>query len=306
MSTIPSWRLKQEFTKTIFYFLPLSFCMENAMKTRNACLTAAVFLAALSAVSGAAQAELVGYWTFNGNANDSSTYTNNGTASNVSYTTDLPTELAGHASQSASFNGSSSDVIVPYTSSLYCNSAVTIAFWMKALNTDQSNNFRRAFSNIAGGAYGFEFQQDIGSTNMQVRIDTNSTDSEGKANGINQCKNIGTAFDGNWHHIAITADSTGTLTTYFDGLGTAQSFLFGTTFGSTANIRFGNSMNEPSDWLKGSMADAAMWNNVLTGNQIAALADGSATPLTIPEPCSFVLLSAAFAGLLAYAWRKQK
>ncbi len=272
------------------------------MKTRNACFTAAVFLAALSAVSGAAQAELVGYWTFNGNANDSSTYANNGTASNIAYTSDLPSEITGHASQSASFNGSSSDVIVPYSSSLYCNNAVTIAFWMKALNTDQTGQYRRVFSNVAANALGIEFQEDTGSTNMQVRIDTATSPNT----GFNQCKSTGTAFDGSWHHIAITANSSGTVNTYFDGIETTQSFIYNSGFGSTANLRFGNSMNESGDWLKGSLADAAMWNSVLSGSEIAALADGSATPLTIPEPSSVALLSAALAGLLAYAWRKQK
>ncbi len=276
---------------------------------------AATSLIIVLLIASTAQAELVGYWSFNGNANDSSSYGNNGTASNVAYTSDVPSYIAG--TQSAYFNGSSSDVGVPVgstSSPLYCNENITIAFWMKALNTEQSGSYRRTFSNLAGSSIGMEFQQNDAATGMSLRIDTDagtSTDGDGKVTylGSNQCRNIGDALDGNWHHIAITADSTGTLKTYFDGNESIQYFLYGNGFGSTTDLRFGNSRNEPNDWLTGSMADAAMWNNVLSGSQIASLADGSATPLTvssIPEPSSIALLTAALAGLLAYAWRKRK
>jgi hypothetical protein len=39
----------------------------------------------------------------------------------------------------------------------------------------------------------------------------------------------------------------------------------------------------------GLIDDVAIWNEALTGEQIAALHSGAATPLTIPEPSTLVL-----------------
>jgi trimeric autotransporter adhesin len=271
---------------------------ELTMLRRNFALVA--IIVATSWAACGAKAELIGYWSLDGNTNDASSYANNGTGSNVTYTSDVPTAIAGHVSSSAYFNGTSSKVAVGYTSSLYVNSAVTIAFWVKAKSTDQTVTYGRAFSN--NSSKGFEFQENNAATDIQLRIDTATS-----GTGFNQGFSIGNAFDGSWHFVAITADSTGVLTTYFDGVATTHTFIYNSGFGSTSSLFFGSS-TASNRWIKGSISDMAMWNTVLTSDQLTSLYNGTATPLTaaVPEPATTVMALTGIAGLLAFAWRKRK
>ena len=158
-------------------------------------------------------ATLAGYWSFNGTTIDASGNRNHGQGVETDYVNDVPRVLADRAARSIIFNGTSSKVSVPFSPSLHINDAVTIAFWMKADAAQQTGVYRRVFSNLASGGRGMEIQQDATTSGLSIRLDTgDSMDS-----GFNQCTGIGTAFDGVWHHVAVTADSAGNITTYFDG-----------------------------------------------------------------------------------------
>jgi len=220
---------------------------------------------------------LAAYWSFNGTTSDASGNKNNGSAVEINYLNDVPHALANRSAQSAAFNGERSNVHVPFSPSLHINDAMTIAFWMKADAAKQTGPYRRICSNLASNCRGWEIQQTDSSSMLSIRIDTGDAEQA----SLNQCRTIGLAFDGLWHHVAIAADSSGDIVTYFDGIPTTQSFVYGSGFGSMANLLFGNSMNEPSDWLKGCLADAAIWRGTLTDDQIAALANGKATPLDV-------------------------
>lgn len=220
---------------------------------------------------------LVGYWSFSGTADDQSGSGNHGICTDTTYSADVPSQIANHVRQSIGFNGTSSDVIVPVrstSSSLYIDDAVTISLWMKATNTEQAGFFRRIFSNIGSDNHGFELQQMNTTAALEARIVTS-----GRAN---QCHVIGkTAFNGTWHHIAIVADSTGTLSTYYDGIKTMYSFHYGDGFNSSDNLCFGNGVANNNKWYKGLLSDAAIWHGMLTDAQIAGLASGALTPLTV-------------------------
>ena len=54
-----------------------------------------------------------------------------------------------------------------------------------------------------------------------------------------------------------------------------------------------------TNFFKGAIDDFAIWKGeALTAAQIASLADGSRTPLSVPEPGAIALLISALAGLL--------
>ena len=69
---------------------------------------------------------LLGWWPFNGNANDESGNGNNGTNNGATLTTDRN----GVANQAYSFDGVNDFIEIPY-SSLYVNEQLTISYWKK-------------------------------------------------------------------------------------------------------------------------------------------------------------------------------
>jgi hypothetical protein len=71
--------------------------------------------------------QLVVYYPFDGNANDSSGFNNNGTVHGAT----LVSDRKGNPNSAYSFNGSSSYILVPNSSSLNFQQSTTINFWMK-------------------------------------------------------------------------------------------------------------------------------------------------------------------------------
>jgi hypothetical protein len=82
---------------------------------------------------------LVGYWPFNGNANDLSVNANNGTVNGATLTTDRN----GNANSAYSFNGSSG-ISIPHSTSLNIASSSTFSFWLKY--NSLSNCFNLVFN----------------------------------------------------------------------------------------------------------------------------------------------------------------
>lgn len=68
---------------------------------------------------------LVGYWPFNGNANDLSANGNNGTVSGATLTTDR----FGNANSAYYFNGTSAYITVPNSTSLNPQNAISLCAW---------------------------------------------------------------------------------------------------------------------------------------------------------------------------------
>ena len=118
--------------------------------------------------------------------------------------------------------------------------------------------------------------------------------------------------DGDWHHVAMTVkdlgQASGLATLYIDGVNVAATDISALPAIFTDGP-FVMGMEDGGIWgfdnfLNGSLDDMAVWNEALPPSWIAGLADGTYTPLTVPEPASVVMLGLASL-LLAYAWRKR-
>ncbi|WP_353089263.1 LamG-like jellyroll fold domain-containing protein [Flavobacterium sp.] len=132
---------------------------------------------------------LVGYWPFNGNANDESGNGNNGTNNGATITTDR----FGNANSAYNFNGSSK-INVPHSNTLNVGNEMTISVWFKqntmentinyilqkgsgggCINTGYSLNIDYNFGNIPNGQKLLSYGQNGNCANIGSDIQLNSS-----------------------------------------------------------------------------------------------------------------------------------
>ena len=107
---------------------------------------------------------------------------------------------------------------------------------------------------------------------------------------LNHGHSPGTAFDGNWHHIAFLGGTDGMLDLYIDG-------TFDTTFDYTNVPAFTPNTTSIGGVLRdsdccnflGRIDDVAMWDNDLSPAEIGLLSTGT-SPASIPEPSTGILV----------------
>jgi hypothetical protein len=163
-----------------------------------------------------------------------------------------------------SFNGSSDFITLGITQTTAFARPISFSCW--ALLNSGAGSFPLIIGFTAGGSFTF-FGINIGSSSgLNVFY-----------SGVDQTNN-GSAFSTNvWHNCVFTDDGA-TVTVYQDGSSVGTGGSIGTITNS-ANVVIGNNAQGNSFW-KGSIADAAFWNVVLTAAEIRALSNG-ARPFTI-------------------------
>ena len=115
-------------------------------------LTSLTLLTQTSALAQVPSTGLVGYWPFNGNANDESGNGNNGTVNGATLTTDR----LGNANSAYSFNGTTQEIVVPNSPSLNFETAnaFTISYWVSVTNigVDWENESFALIKQTSGGS----------------------------------------------------------------------------------------------------------------------------------------------------------
>ena len=240
-----------------------------------------------------ANASLVGFYSFNGNVNDTSGNNNNGVISGT------PTFVSGapFGGQAISFDGvTNSFVTVPINVSVAASPQVTFGAWVNASTlTATSATIRGVISN------------DDGDFDRTIDVDTRN-------GGLLWSVFIGGSVKGStpvtanqWILIAASYDQS-TQSYLFDVNGT---FVSGTTAfdtnSVTSGLTFGRNPNFDSPF-GGQMADAFVFNQALTQAQLDNIqANGPSAILgttAVPEPASLVLLSAGL--IIAGAIRRKR
>jgi hypothetical protein len=204
---------------------------------------------------------LTSYWPFDSNSNDQ-VGTNNGTATNVTYT-------PGKFGNAATFDGSTSNIALPSNASLQPTGAFTVGFWMK---TTESGNYQRILSswsynpNLAG-----IFIMHSPTTNNLTFLIGNNT--ETVWNQYSYTVNGNTVInDGIFHYVVITFNQN-YRQLYVDGKLDGAGYSFNPVYASTNYVRVGcyNNNGTNINFFSGQIDDLFIINGyALDGNTIAA------------------------------------
>jgi hypothetical protein len=223
---------------------------------------------------------LVGWWPFNGNANDESGNGNNGVVNGATLTTDRN----GKANRAYSFNGNKQNI----TASKLINGSneLTISCWIYL--TDNSNKWG-SFITQNQPVYPFNtvFQGSIKSTS-NTTINTLYY-SKNNCSGSQQVYDTTSILNNNWHNFTYVINNNSECNVYIDGIFSKSLNGSGFSFCTQTNgvsLRIGGQwVNNDPQWFIGNIDDIAIYNRALTEQEVKTLYTG--TPLCV-SPTSII------------------
>ena len=245
-------------------------------------------LAGLALATGSAHAALVAHYEFDNNANvgeatvgtdlvasGDAAYTASGVSGGALSLDGVSDFLQVDGSQSLPVGvptGDSSYTIATFiqtTNSTGNNGRNTIVTWGNGANS-QINAFRTSTAGEAGNV-----ENNGTSGILNYNWGGASRGDLGAGSGAN-------IFDGNWHHVAVTYDSaTSTKRLYYNGVQISSDFVVTNNMNvQGVNFRLGSNRND-SEEFNGLLDDVRIYDNALSGSEVAAL---------VPEPGSLALL----------------
>jgi Concanavalin A-like lectin/glucanases superfamily len=171
------------------------------------------------------------------------------------------------------FNGSSDQISVGNPTAVQITGDLSSSIWLYL-----ASGFSSGFNSCIG-----KWDNSSGRTYL-IGLDGNDNYAffaigqlnNGFASSANSTQNV-SYFVGGWHHLAGTFKaSTGEGIVYVDGIasGTVSSGYSGVG-GGNQNFIIGNQSGGGSPFFNGKLAEGALWNAVLSPNEIASLASGS-------------------------------
>lgn len=207
------------------------------------------------------QKGLVGWWKMDGNANDATSYQNDGTVTGATLVNDRKYQ----ALKAYSFNGSTDNIVITDNASLQ-SASFSVAFWMKA---DQSR-VEGIIAKNTGAASGIARWRffDRSATTPRVEFDAVGTDISPERGNLNGAYSNITV--GQWMHVAGTYNaSTDTATLSINGVLGQTATTVGDMGGATAkNITI--APNETARFA-GSIDDFRIYNRALSSAEISSL-----------------------------------
>ncbi len=208
---------------------------------------------------------LVGWWPFNGNANDESSNGNNGAVNGPI----LSADRFGTPNSSYSLNKTNYEYInVPQTNNLNNLSNISISLWTFINSSGPYNHYVNK-TDPSGGPTGIQFAFASNSQGIYFYYGSNP-----------QLFQTNTAISlGNWHHICVTYNYDGNPTNskckfYIDGICTDSLPTTVNLLPSTYDLKFGSYANANINTVDGNVDDIGIWNIALTQQEVSALYNG--------------------------------
>ena len=216
---------------------------------------------------------LVGYWPFNGNANDESGNGNNGMVNGASLTADRN----GNANSAYSFDGNDDFISTNYPGILGVNNR-SVSFWAKQYQTGTTLGNQVVLGwggnecGPSGIGTGFYCSFNVGAVGSSI-------DGNESAVTYNTSSPVN---DNNWHHYVFVKDQSSSLTSgikiYQDGILLNQinySYIPTANLNSLAqtNLTFGKRTFScvPDRFFQGFSDDIGIWNRALTQEEISSI-----------------------------------
>jgi hypothetical protein len=198
---------------------------------------------------------LVGWWPFNGNANDLSGNGNNGTVNGATLTTDRN----GNVNSSYNFNGSNNYITVP-RNNLF-TSGISISCWFNAT----------AVTGVRDLITNWQSSPSQRLINLYIEMGLLRTSIQ----SLNQYyASSNTISTNNWYHVCSIFDGQ-FLKIYFNGILTVTTIVpqANLTTNQRPNWHIGAAENNSSiiEYFAGQIDDIGIWNRALTQCEITAL-----------------------------------
>lgn len=203
---------------------------------------------------------LVGYWPFNGNANDESGNANNGVVTGATLTLDR----FGNNNSAYNFDG-----INDY---INCNpltgiQEISVSVWFNKTGLGghlvSQNNWNSAENVSFASAY------EKNSNNFTVGVNSGNCNFQGSQSITSIPYNL----NSNWHHRVITINNLGLIRDFLDGqlINSSTISNFQWCNSTSAMLKFGGWWNFDIQSWEGKIDDIGIWNRVLTQQEITNL-----------------------------------
>jgi hypothetical protein len=236
---------------------------KNLLMTTVTILSFATISIAQTVPSYVPTTGLVGWWPFNGNANDESGNGNNGTVNGASLTTDRQ----GTFNSAYSFNGIN-DFIIANSNSLYVSDTLTISIWINTITTPPISSNYTVFELGGTGTSGVRWGCIAEPNNAVMAI--------GRGCGGVGNAPVSTSYNGGWSNFIFVITGLN-QSVYYNGnlIGNSTNSQITALGRSIANLYFGVSQWSSSYYYTGELDDIGIWNRALTSTEITSLFNSS-------------------------------
>ena len=212
---------------------------------------------------------LIGWWPFNGNANDESVNTNDGTVNGATLTTDR----FGNANSAYQFNGTTSFITLPSNVNQLIDSSYTISFWIYASSNANVFDGYEILGDRDASTWNYRYRAIFGMSNIGAPQDTlwfQACYGGPTVTISSNSPNLNT-----WYNYTMVYDGISTFIGYINGItaGTATGVSLLTPGNRQINIGRQVSPGYPAggSYFNGLVDDIGFWNRALTECEISDL-----------------------------------
>ena len=196
---------------------------------------------------------LVGWWPFNGNANDESGNGNNGTVNGAILTADR----FGNSNMAYSFDGIDNYIQVQTQSQIAQNSNYSWSFWFNSLTSDFNGTFI--------GSYTYFVK--LGHVSLPGLFYKDEQGNETNTFYVQHYFNV-LPLSNFWNHLVVVK-SGNTIEIFLNGLSIGSTTTYGfANFSPNHLTKFGN---QYTDYYNGKLDDIGIWNRALSQQEISDL-----------------------------------